>query len=111
MQGALDVALELAAQKPELAPRMLAALHREFALRISTRSASRCRSSWASREPSDKGCAGFLAPTSRTSPSRSRGSTFRQHCYTRRTTAPRRAWDELRRFEGRGAEPLVPPEK
>ena len=34
MQGALDAALELAGQKPELAPRVLAALRTEFALRM-----------------------------------------------------------------------------
>ena len=34
MQGALDAALELAGQKPELAPRVLAALRPEFALRM-----------------------------------------------------------------------------
>jgi spermidine synthase len=110
MQGALDAALELAGQKPELAPRVLAALRREFALRMLNE--VRIEEAFlvgSTGEPGED-CARLLEPVEPHVPFTKPWLEYRLRCYTRQDD-PRlvEAWDDLRRFEARGTEPLLPP--
>ncbi len=109
MQGALDAALELAGQRPDLAPRVVASLRPEFALRMLNE--VRIEEAFfigSEGEPGER-CAELLAPVEPHVPFTRPWLDFRLRCYTR-TNDPRlvAAWDDLKRFEARGTEPLLP---
>ena len=89
MQGALDAALELAGQKPEMAPRVLASLREEFALHLLNE--VRLEEAFLVGSTGEPGpdCARLLAPSSPRCPSTPPWLTYRMRCYARRTT---RAW-------------------
>jgi spermidine synthase len=110
MQGALDAVLEVAGQKPELGPRVLASLRPEFALRMLNE--VRLEEAFlvgSETEPGD-GCAQLLEPVEPHAPFTKPWLEYRLRCYTREDD-PRlvEAWDDLKRFEARGPEPLLPP--
>jgi spermidine synthase len=112
MQGALDAALELAGQKPELAPRVLAALRPEFALRMLNE--VRVEEAFlvgSSGEPGED-CARLLEPVEPNVPFTHPWLDYRLRCYAR-TDDPRlvTAYDDMKRFEARGPQPLVPAEE
>jgi hypothetical protein len=109
MQGALDAALELAGQRPELAPRVLASLREEFALRMLNE--VRLEVSFlvgSVGEPGDD-CARLLEPMEPNVPFTQPWLDFRLRCYTR-SDDPRlvAAWDDLKRFEANARAPLLP---
>ena len=112
MQGALDAALELAGQKPELAPRVLAALRPEFALRMLNE--VRIEEAFLVGSTSEPGedCGRLLEPVEPHVPFTKPWLEYRLRCYTRQDD-PRlvEAWDDLKRFEARGTEPLLLPAK
>jgi hypothetical protein len=109
MQGALDAALELAGQKPELAPRVKEALRPEFALRMLNE--VRVEEAFLVGSLGEPGpdCARLLEPVEPNVPFTRPWLDYRFRCYSR-TGDPRLAgaWDDLRRFEARGPQPLVP---
>ena len=109
MQGALDAALELAGQKPALAPRVLAALRPEFALRMLNE--VRVEEAFLIGSMSEPGpdCARLLDPVEPNVPFTRPWLDFRLRCYAR-TDDPRlaAAYDDLKRFEARGPQLLVP---
>ncbi len=109
MQGALDAALELAGQKPELAPRVLAALRPEFALRMLNEVRVEEAFLVGSMGEPGEDCARLLEPVEPNVPFTRPWLDFRLRCYTRtddsRLVA---AYDDLKRFEARGPQPLVP---
>jgi tetratricopeptide (TPR) repeat protein len=112
MQGALDAALELAGQKPELAPRVLASLREEFALRMLNEVRLEVAFLVGSLgEPGDD-CARLLEPMEPNVPFTEPWLDFRLRCYTRTDDSRLvEAWDDLRRFEGRARSPLLPETK
>ncbi len=112
MQGALDAALELAGQKPALAPRVLAALRPEFALRMLNEVRVEEAFLVGSMGEPGEDCARLLEPVEPNVPFTRPWLDYRLRCYTR-TDDPRlvAAWDDLRRFEARAREPLLPPGK
>jgi hypothetical protein len=110
MQGALDAALELVAQKPELTPRVLLALRDEFALRMLND--VRIEEAFllgSSGEPGP-GCATLLAPHEPEVPFTAAWLGFRMRCYAH-TDDPRivDAVADMDLFEARTREPLLPP--
>jgi spermidine synthase len=109
MQGALDAALELAGQKPELAPRVLASLREPFALGMLNE--VRLEVAFLVGSVGDPGedCRSLLEPMEPHVPFTQPWLDYRLRCYTR-TDDPRlvAAWDDLRRFEARAREPLLP---
>jgi hypothetical protein len=110
MQGALDAVLEVAGQKPELGPRVLAALQPEFALGMLNE--VRLEEAFlvgSEAEPGD-GCARLLDPVEPHVPFTKPWLEYRLRCFTREDD-PRlvEAWDDLVRFEARAPEPLLPP--
>jgi spermidine synthase len=109
MQGALDAALELAGQKPELAPRVLESLRPEFALRMLNEVRVEEAFLIGSLGEPGKDCARLLDPVEPNVPFTHPWLDYRFRCYSR-TDDPRlaMAWDDLRRFEARGPQPLVP---
>jgi predicted membrane-bound spermidine synthase len=111
MQGALDVALELAAQRSEMGPRIEAALRDELALRALNEIRTEILFLIASREPVGQGCAAFLQPFEPNIPWSREWLTFRQRCYSL-TGDPRAglADRELRRFLAAEPAPLLPPQ-
>jgi hypothetical protein len=112
MQGGLDAALELAGQAPELAPRVLAALQPEFALRMLNE--VRLEEAFLVGSEGEPGpaCARLLEPVEPHVPFTKPWLEYRLRCYTRQDD-PRlvEAWDDLERFEARGTEPLLLPAK
>ena len=112
MQGALDAALELAGQKPELAPRVLASLREEFALGMLNEVRLEVAFLVGSLGEPGEDCARLLEPMEPNVPFTQPWLDYRLRCYTR-TDDPRlvTAYDELRRFEARAREPLLPPGK
>jgi spermidine synthase len=109
MQGALDAALELAGQKPELAPRVLAALRPEFALRMLNE--VRLEEAFLVGSMSEPGedCARLLEPLEPHVPFTKPWLEYRLRCFTRTDDARLvSAFDDLKRFETRGPEPLLP---
>ncbi len=109
MQGALDAALELAGQRPDFAPRVLASLKPAFALGMLNEVRIEETFLVGSTAEPGEGCAELLAPVEPHVPFTKAWLDFRLRCYTR-TDDPRlvEAWDDLRRFEARGTEPLLP---
>jgi len=112
MQGALDAALELAGQKPELAPRVLASLREEFALGMLNEVRLEVAFLVGSLNDPGEDCARLFEPMEPYVPFTQPWLDYRLRCYTR-TDDPRlvTAFDELRRFEARAREPLLPPGK
>jgi spermidine synthase len=110
MQGALDAALELAGQKPELAPRVLDSLRPEFALRMLNEVRVEEVFLISSLGEPGEGCARLLDPVEPNVPFTRAWLDYRLRCYTRGDD-PRlvAAWDDLQRFEERALQPLVPP--
>ncbi|HUL77899.1 MAG TPA: fused MFS/spermidine synthase [Vicinamibacteria bacterium] len=109
MQGALDAALELAAQKPELGPRVLDSLRPEFALRLLNE--VRVEEAFLVGSVGEPGpdCRRLLDPVEPHVPFTEPWLGYRVRCYAR--TGDRRlaaAHDDLRRFEARGRQPLLP---
>jgi spermidine synthase len=112
MQGALDVTLELAAQHPEMGPRIAAALHDEFALRSLNEVRVEVLFLIASREPIDASCAAFLGPYEPEVPWSKDWLTFRQRCYALVGGGLQGLADrELQRFLAAEPAPLLPPEE
>ena len=112
MQGALDAALELAGQKPELAPRVLAALRPEFALRMLNE--VRVEEAFLVGSLGEPGAGLRAAPragSSRTSPSPSRGSTTACAATRGPTTPASSRPGTTSSASRRGPEPLLPPGK
>jgi hypothetical protein len=109
MQGALDAALELAGQKPELAPRVLSSLREEFALRMLNEVRLEVAFLVGSLGEPGLDCHHLLEPMEPHVPFTQPWLDYRLRCYTR-TDDPRlvAAWDDLRRFEARAREPLLP---
>lgn len=110
VQGALDAALELVAQKPELTKHMLAALRDEFALRmLNDVRVEEAFLMGSSGEPGPD-CASLLAPHEPEVPFTAAWLGFRMRCYAR-TDDPRivEAVADLDLFEARTREPLLPP--
>jgi len=109
MQGALDAALELAGQKPALAPRVLASLREEFALRLLNE--VRLEEAFLVGSTGEPGpdCARLLSPLEPDVPFTSAWLNYRMRCYAR-TDDPRVviAVAEMNRFEAGGKEPLLP---
>jgi spermidine synthase len=109
MQGALDVTLEVAGQKPELSPRLLAALREGFVLRMLEE--VRIEEAFLVGSPGEPGkdCARLLEPHEPEVPFTAPWLTFRMRCYAR-TDDPRvvAAVADVNRFEARSREPLVP---
>jgi hypothetical protein len=112
MQGALDAALEVAGQKPALAPRVLDALRPEFALRMLNEVRVEEAFLIASMDEPGADCARLLDPVEPNVPFTQPWLDYRLRCYTR-SDDPRlvAAWDDLRRFDARAPQPLVPPSK
>jgi spermidine synthase len=110
MQGALDAALELAGQKPELAPRVLDFLRPEFALKMLNEVRVEEAFLIGSLNEPGEDCARLLDPVEPNVPFTRAWLDYRLRCYTR-SDDPRlvAAWDDLRRFEARAPQPLVPP--
>jgi spermidine synthase len=109
MQGALDAMVEIAGQRPELAPRVVAALREEFALRMLNEVRLEVAFLAGSLgEPRDD-CASLLQPLEPNVPFTQPWLDFRFRCYTR-TDDPRlvTAWDDLKRFEAQGPAALLP---
>jgi len=109
MQGALDVALELAALRPELGPRIAEVLREEFALRALNEVRIEILLLIATAGPIDESCAGFLAPYEPHVPWSRDWLSFRQRCYAL-TRDPREplAHRELERFLAAEPAPLLP---
>jgi spermidine synthase len=110
MQGALDAALEVAGQRPDLSPRVLASLRPEFALRMLNEVRLEEAFLVGSATEPGQGCARLLAPVEPNVPFTKPWLEYRLRCYTREDD-PRLvdAWDDLRRLEARGPEPLLLP--
>ena len=110
MQGALDVALELAALYPEMGPRLRQALGDEFALRSLNEVRIEILFLIASTGPIDASCARFLAPYEPHVPWSRDWLSFRERCYAL-TGDPRGhlAQRELKRFLAAEPAPLLPP--
>lgn len=110
MQGALDAVLEVAGQKPELSPRVLAALREPFVLRMLEEVRLETIFVVASSSTPGEDCASVLAPHEPFVPFTKEWLEFRSSCYALRDDARLvEAWDDLKRFESRGTEPLLPP--
>ena len=109
MQGALDAALELAGQKPELAPRVLASLREPFALRMLHEVRLEEAFLLGSTGEPGRDCAHLVEPLEPDVPFTSAWLNFRMRCYAR-TDDPRIviAVAEVNRFEARSREPLLP---
>jgi spermidine synthase len=110
MQGALDAALELAGQKPELGPRVLEALRSEFALRLLDD--VRIEEAFIVGSGGEPGpdCARLLEPHEPDVPFNASWLNFRMRCYAR-TDDPRvvEAVRDVDRFEAHAREPLLAP--
>jgi hypothetical protein len=110
MQGALDAALELASQRPELAPRVVRALEPPFALGL----LDEVRREEAflvgsSGEPGPE-CARLVAPMEPEPPWNAAWLGYRMRCYARTGDARVvEAVAEVDRFEANEKEPLLPP--
>ena len=108
MQGALDAALELAGQKPEMVPRVLESLREPFALRLLDE--VRLEEAFVLGSTGEPGpdCARLLEPFEPNVPFTSAWLNFRMRCYARRDD-PRvvQAVAEVNRFEARSREPLL----
>jgi len=111
MQGALDAALELAGQHRELAPRVLDALRPEFALRLLNE--LRVEEAFVIGSLAEPGpeCARLVEMAGPHVPFTKPWLDYRFRCYAR-TDDPRlvAAFSDLRRFEARDREPLLPEE-
>jgi spermidine synthase len=109
MQGALDAALEIGGQKPELAPRLLEALRGEFVLRMLDE--VRLEESFLIGSPGEPGmdCARLVDPHEPDVPFTAPWLTFRMRCYAR-TDDSRvvQAVADVNRFEASSRESLVP---
>jgi hypothetical protein len=112
MQGALDAALEVAGQRPELAPRVLAVLRAEFALRMLDELRVEEAFLVGSLSEPGEGCARLLEPAEPHVPFTQPWLDYRFRCYAR-TDDPRlaAAYEDLKRFEARGRPPLLPEAK
>jgi hypothetical protein len=111
MQGALDAALELAGQKPELVPRVQDALSPEFALRLLNEVRVEERFVIGSLGDPGPGCARLVEVAEPHVPFTRPWLEYRFRCYAR-TDDPRlaAAFLDFTRFEARDREPLLPPE-
>jgi hypothetical protein len=110
MQGALDAALELVGQRPELIPRARAALRDEFALRmLNDVRIEEAFLMGSSGEPGPD-CGALLAPHEPEVPFTAAWLGYRMRCYAR-TDDPRivEAVRDMDLFEARAREPLLPP--
>ena len=111
MQGALDAALELAGQKPELAPRVLEALGPEFALRLLNE--VRVEEAFVIGSVGDPGpgCGRLVEAAEPQVPFTKPWLEYRFRCFAR-TDDPRlaAAFADLNRFEARDRQPLLPEE-
>ena len=109
MQGALDAALELAGQKPELGSRVLDALRPQFALRLLNEVRIEEAFLIGSAGELGPGCGRLLEPVEPFVPFTDAWLGYRVRCYSQ-TGDPRLAgaYDDLRRFEARGRQPLLP---
>jgi spermidine synthase len=109
MQGALDAALELGGQRPELAPRVLEALRPEFALRMLNEVRLEEAFLLGSMGEPAEDCARLLEPVEPNVPFTEPWLAFQSRCFTR-TDDPRlvSAFDDLKRFRARAPEPLLP---
>jgi len=109
MQGALDTAVEVAGQKPELAPRVVASLREPFALGMLNE--VRLEVAFLAGSLGEPGgdCARLIEPMEPNVPFTRPWLDFRLRCYTR-TDHPRlvAAWDDLQCFESRARVPLLP---
>jgi spermidine synthase len=112
MQGALDAALELAGQKPELGPRVVASLREPFALGMLNEVRMEVAFLAGSAGEPGEDCARLIEPMEPNVPFTQAWLDFRFRCYTR-TDHPRlvEAWDDLKRFESRARAPLLPEPK
>jgi hypothetical protein len=112
MQGALDAEVELVGQKPELAPRVVAALREPFALGMLNEVRIEVAFLAGSLGEPEEDCARLVEPMEPNVPFTRPWLDFRFRCYTR-TDHPRlvEAWDDLKRFESRARTPLLPESK
>ena len=109
MQGALDAALELAGQKPELAPRVLASLREEFALGMLNEVRLEVAFLVGSLDDPGEDCARLFEPMEPNVPFTQPWLDYRLRCFTRTDDSRLvSAFDDLRRFEARKGEPLLP---
>ena len=110
MQGALDAALELAGQKPEMVPRVLGSLREPFALRLLDE--VRLEEAFVLGSTGEPGpdCRQLVEPFEPNVPFTSAWLNFRMRCYARRDD-PRvvTAVAEVNLFEARSREPLLLP--
>ncbi len=109
MQGALDAAVELAGQKPEYAPRVVASLREPFALGMLNEVRLEVAFLAGSLGEPGEDCARLVQPMEPNVPFTRPWLDFRSRCYTR-TDDPRlvTAWEDLKRFEARARVPLLP---
>jgi spermidine synthase len=109
MQGALDAALELAGQKPEMAPRVLASLQAPFALQMLDDVRVEEAFLVGSMDEPGEGCARLLEPVEPHVPFTKEWLAYRVRCYAREDD-PRlvAASADLARFEAREKETLLP---
>jgi len=110
MQGALDAALELAGQKPELAQRLVAALREPFALRLLDE--IRMEEAFLLGSTGEPGpdCVRLLEPVEPEVPWTAAWLNYRMRCYAK--TGDDRvvgAVKDVDRFEAFTREPLLPP--
>ena len=112
MQGALDAAVELTGQRPELAPPVVKSLSEPFALGMLNE--VRLEVAFLAGSVGEPGpdCGRLVEPMEPNVPFTHRWLEFRLRCYTR-TDHPRlvAAWDDLKRFESRAHTPLLPESK
>jgi hypothetical protein len=111
LEGALADALLLAGQPPELAPRVLDALRPEFALRLLHE--LRVEEAFVIGSLAEPGpeCARLVEMIGPHVPFTKPWLDYRFRCYAR-TDDPRlvAAFEDLKRFEARDREPLLPEE-
>jgi spermidine synthase len=109
MQGALDAALELAGQRPDLAPRVLASLEEPFALGMLNELRVEEAFLVGSLRPPGADCARLLAPVEPHVPFTRAWLEYRLQCFSATDDARLvSAFDDLRRFEARAPEALLP---
>jgi hypothetical protein len=110
MQGALDAALELAGQRPELGPRVVAALREPFALGLLQD--VRIEEAFligSAGEPGED-CARLLEPVEPFVPWTAAWLQYRMRCYAKTNDARVvEAVADMNRFEAHAQEPLLPP--
>ena len=109
MQGALDAALELAGQRPELGLKVLASLLEPFALRLLHETRLEEAFLVGSAGEPGKNCRELVEPLEPNVPFDSAWLYFRMRCY-RVTEDPRivAAVDDVNRLEAWSREPLLP---